>query len=202
MAVTRSSCRLSQSDNSKSPIGRSVMTYLAYPIYGGAHLAVWNAHFPSNVERILWIASALSIMVLPPLQDVLKTSAKWIWRLFLIGAGVLGTCLMLWLGKWFVKRTFKKFRSWKGIKGLLSGKGIPWSLLKCLPGAIKAAINVLRSSRDSSGWVSKLPSISQIGITCWVLARAYLLVESLVSIRSLPLGSHNAVNWVSYIPHL
>ena len=198
-AVKRSSCRLSQSNNSKSPISRSIMTYLAYPIYGGAHLAVWNTHFPSNVERILWIASALSIMVLPPLQDVLERIAKRIGELVWKGVKWLAE----WLVEWIVNRFFKKLWSWKGIKGLLSGEGMEWFFVRHLRELINGAIEAWNTYQCISHWGAKLLSIGEIGIaTCWFLARAYLLVESCASLRSLPLGSHISVNWVSYIPHL
>ena len=81
-AVTRSTGQVLQANSRTNPMNRSVMTYFAYPIYGGAHLAVWNAHFPSNFERILWLASALSIAVLPPLGDVLKQSLFCIFAVF------------------------------------------------------------------------------------------------------------------------
>ena len=76
MAVERSSCGLSQSK--KSPISESVMACLAFPLYGGVHLAAWNVHFPSNLERILWIASAISIAGLPFMTIAVEFLLTWI----------------------------------------------------------------------------------------------------------------------------
>ena len=133
-AVKRSSCRLSQSK--ESPIDQSVMAYLVFPIYGGAHLVVWNEHFPSYIERILWIASALSIGCLP-----------FFWMF-----------LSKWIKTWFP-----------------NGRADP-------------------SSRHPG-------FLYRIGLVCWGLARAYLVVESFASLRSLPVGSYKTVSWVSLIPH-
>ena len=42
--------------------------WLLSPIYGGLHLTMWKGHFPSKLERILWIASALIIVGVPFLR--------------------------------------------------------------------------------------------------------------------------------------
>ena len=40
-----------------------------------------------------------------------------------------------------------------------------------------------------------------IASLCYGFAKAYLVNESFASLRNLPLGSYNVVNWVSLIPH-
>ena len=59
----RSSSVLSHSK--LSIISRRVINCVMCSIYGGVHLTMRNGHFPSNLERILWIASAFSIVGLP-----------------------------------------------------------------------------------------------------------------------------------------
>lgn len=39
-------------------------------------------------------------------------------------------------------------------------------------------------------------------IMAYLLARAYLLVESLISLRLLPVGAYLTVNWTRYLPHI
>ena len=63
LGVGLSSCRISQPENRQ--ISQAVMLLLVTTIYGGVHLTVWKGHFPTNLERILWIVSALLIMVMP-----------------------------------------------------------------------------------------------------------------------------------------
>ena len=155
-------------------MSHSVMTYLAFPIYGGAHLAVWNGHFPSNLERILWITSALSIAVLPPLRDALKFPGNWVRKWVARKVALLGVLMSDVL----IYQTATRFDSRTSIRNVMII--INWGL-------------------SNSHRVGDI--FSQIGIVCWVLARAYLLVEAFASLRSLPLGSYSSVSWASYLPH-
>ena len=154
-AVGLSNCRLSQS--MKSPMSHTVMTDLSSFIYGGAHLAVCKGHFPSNLERVLWIAGALSIGVLPFFADI--------WGF-----------LKPWFTEWYH-----------------SIPDICLCLNPCLAcGGWRVLQNLGRRCFDI---------LVVISLVWCVLARPYLLVESFASLRSLPLGSYNAVTWVSLIPH-
>ena len=155
LAVARSSCGLSQSK--QSPISELVMTCLAFPTYGGVHLTVWKGHFPSNLERILWRASALSIMGLP----------------FLVLAGEF---LLKWI----------RHQSRKG---------------RC-----KDSESYLASLRRHQIWgwfvlYKFLATLQGIALGFWVFARIYIVVESFASLRNLPIGSYDAVSWLSLIPH-
>ena len=155
-AIKRSPCRLSQTK--QSPFSQSVMACLAFPIYGGIHLTVWKGHFPSNLERVFWIASALTIMGMPLLIDVGKLILKY-------------AVDHHWI---------ELFNARRGGDPLEEGLADV--------GRIVLYLIILYTLRG-------------IGSACWVLARIYLLVESFASLRSLPLGSYNAVPWVSLIPH-
>ena len=42
--------------------------FLLGTLYSGVHLIAWKGHFPTNLERILWITSALFVMVIPLLS--------------------------------------------------------------------------------------------------------------------------------------
>ena len=56
--------------------------WLLSSIYGGLHLPVWKGHFPSNLERILWIASALSLVGLPFFYFCVESLFCWLGRLY------------------------------------------------------------------------------------------------------------------------
>ena len=60
LAVTLSPSQISQPK--QMSIFLRAISLLPMIIYPGAHLTVWNGHFASNLERILWIASALSVV--------------------------------------------------------------------------------------------------------------------------------------------
>ena len=106
-----------------------LMTWLMTTLYGGVHLTVWKGHFPTNLERILWITSAISIMVMPFLAALL---------LFLLA--------------------------------MIENKHCEDLLL-------------------------------MLGLLLYCCVRIYLFVECFASVRSLPLGSYNAIPWASFIPH-
>jgi len=41
-----------------------------------------------------------------------------------------------------------------------------------------------------------------IGVTPWLLARLYIFVESVISIRSVEKGAYDTVQWTAFIPHI
>ena len=41
-----------------------------------------------------------------------------------------------------------------------------------------------------------------IGVTPWLLARLYIFVESVISIRSVEKGTYDTVKWTGFIPHI
>ena len=62
ISVGKSSCRLPISE--RRQVFQAVVVLLMTTVYGGIHLTVWKEHFPTNLERILWIASALYITLI------------------------------------------------------------------------------------------------------------------------------------------
>jgi hypothetical protein len=49
-------------------------------------------------------------------------------------------------------------------------------------------------------WAQRVIHIPVVGV--YVLARAYILLEGLVSLRALPLDSYVDVAWSNFFPHL
>ena len=135
-AVGLSTSGLSKSKNKRR--WELVIACLGSAIYAGVHLTVQKGHFPSNLERILWKASAFPIVGLP----------------------------FMYFAIFFWAKLHEKERI--GVRG--------W------------------------GWLI-FYWLKEILLVCWVLARAYLVVESFASLRSLPVGSYDTVSWVSLIPH-
>ena len=43
----------------------AILGLIMYGIYGGVHLSVWNGHFPTRVERVLWRISGCIIVGMP-----------------------------------------------------------------------------------------------------------------------------------------
>ena len=105
----------------------SYVSTLVLFVYSGIHLTQWNAHFPTNLERILWFAAcgwmlmALPLFVCDELRLFPSTLANWFNNL------------------WFVLCIF---------------------------------------------------------------ASIYIVVESFISLRSLPAGAYTTVRWTEFLPHV
>ena len=158
----------------QSQITKDVLACLMGPIYGGVHLAAWNGHFPSNLERILWIASSLSIMVWPPFCILTILLNKFLLRL---------------------ETDHGMEESNENLQSEAPGMGFTaqQTILVSLGRRKKWGWFVLYLLL-STLWVI-------LGIS-YALARYYLVWESFASLRNLPLGIYDAVSWVSLIPHV
>lgn len=123
--------------------------------YGGVRLLAWNFRFPSSQERLLWRIAGL----------------------YLVGAGVLGTCLFF------------------GEESLMDFIFVSDHFLT----------KVLRVDFES-------PTVASPCMICfggllapaalgYLFCRVYIVVESFLSVRHLPIGVYAAVPWANYIPH-
>ena len=169
--VPQSSCGLFESKQSR--VSKSVMAFFIGPIYGGLHLAAWKGHFPSNLERIMWIASALSIVG---------------WTPFFVLSKFLSVFLLRWVTDHFAEERNKAWNPDVDLNDLRVHKSV---------------LVYLGSRRKWGWFVVYLLLISLgiILFSCWAAARYYLVVESFASLRNLPIGIYDTVSWVTYIPH-
>ena len=192
-SVDLGSCRTSQYYN--AVLYGGILGLFISTIYGGVHLAVWNGHFPTHLERVLWRISGLIILGMP---FFLATFLSLIWR---------------------IQKHFEKGNKNGNGTGFWSKSknGTRYHLAAELPNPKQSSsywrsqysphVEFLKYLKRHSkrGWCVSYMSLIILQIIaslCYGLARAFLVFEAFASLRNLPAGSYNAVNWTSFIPHI
>jgi hypothetical protein len=146
--------------------------------YGGIHLGAIHTQFPSEIELTLWKSSCIILL------------------------GFVGLLLL-------------------GILGILALIGVFLILNTYLPAAIKSRLESWIHGldrlfgKDWLGWGSlydlalitlfTIASIVLISVVLlYVAARVFIVVESFISLRHVPIGVYRTpnTNFMSYIPHL
>lgn len=143
--------------------------------YGGIHLAAWNFQFPSRMEQIMWKVACFVIMGWPTLI---------IWNSFLIPVDSL-----LWI-------LFSKILHFSSV----ALNNTP--LKRIFPK--KNPLRRLCADRWRFDPAIGLFGNSALGIYCfaYIYSRIFLIVESFISVRHLPIGVYITIDWSDYIPHL
>lgn len=140
--------------------------------YGGLHLAAWRYKFPSDVERQLW-----------------KTASV------LTATSVLVFFLAVWVG--VLGRQGWNLMLQKRVEAV--GKSEHTRLERWL---VKSESKLRDLKERFKKWVmfGLCLSFAIAAIPC-IFGRLYLLVESFVAMRKLPLGSYDVVLWSNFLPH-
>lgn len=145
--------------------------------YGACHVAAWGTHFPSLIEAWLWRVSSIIGAVVPSYFLVLP---------------YFGGDSVLW--NIFIHHPFTGCLQW--IRNCARWR---------IPGA--------RINEESYQQFISLNHLGRIGkgidnllyrvfIGMVISGRVFLLVESFISLRSLPEGSFKTTVWEEYWPHL
>ena len=164
--------------------------------YAGIHLALWNHVFPTKAEDILWKFSACCLGI--PVA---------VWAVFLIIAAfvVIGVWVLAWIISFMERSPRKSVRDLvPGIRRFLENVKDRWNAAYTVISRFVEHYCVLECF---------LMSILYLGIGFFFLlvgaaaisygfARVYIVVESFISIRFVPLGVYQEISWSSYIPHL
>ncbi|KAI5810904.1 hypothetical protein DFH27DRAFT_530179 [Peziza echinospora] len=150
-----------------------IATILFPAIYGSFHLSPWNGHFPTYLERYLWRFSGVSIAIGVPTLVALSALVD---KLF-------GT-----------KNPFKiPLRALKWCWGLRAKDSVGKNIV---------LVPLLVAMGLAIGAAASLFEASVILLVCmYPLTRVYLLVEAFASLRSLPAGAYDTVDWVQMWPH-
>jgi hypothetical protein len=150
-------------------------------LFGGTFLCAWNFHFPTTVERIIWRCASIYFMV----YVVVGGSYTWIWHLKLFDQYETGRLPTTHTTPDNPQRQdgFKHHA-----KSFLNKMG-----------------NVLLSSTqeaNNSGLPLRL--LFPVSFLCsfYCIFRAYIFIEDVISLRSLPSSAYITVDWSQYIPHV
>lgn len=181
-------------------------------VYASIHLAGWNFHFPSRVEQILWRVSSLIL--------VGSTIAFWFLESLAMGWRYGG-------GQEFFERLFTQRGKAKsgalelGVTTAISNEtesinniATKTNTLKTRKETSQDKGNVTDMTASQQQYQHETPfeprelplvwefwSIFPIAVI-YAFARGYLLVEALLSLRSLPWTAYSTVQWTNFIPHL
>ena len=190
-AVDLGSCRTSQ--YCYGVVYGGILGLFISTIYGGVHLAVWNGHFPTYLERVLWRISSFIILGMP---FFLATFLALIWgvqKQFVKGS-TNGNRTGFW--------TRSRNGTFHPTEEIPDPKTSSYWRSQYSPHV--EFLKYLRKEKRWGWYVSYMLLIilQIIASLCYGFARAFLVVEAFASLRNLPVGSYNAVNWTLYIPHI
>lgn len=163
-------------------------------LYGGLHLALWDYSFPSNIERILWRISSITLLGIPTLG-----------------------CFSLGLRA--LRLRFASSRKDSSRKDSPRTETSKPNTPHSQPSEGENHANTTVSSDhnenpQTSPTTTRTLTFRQILLQdfivysgCLVLvfyafARVYIIVESFISLRHVPKGVYTDVGWSRYIPHL
>lgn len=132
---------------------------LATALYGGLHLLLWHAHFPSPTEKWLWRGSALIIAA--------------------SGVAAIPFVLADNYGIDVDERSADLAKRWLG------------------PVVSESSRRVLSRGGDVGYYLVMGTVLAVYGS-----ARAFLVVEALISLRALPPAAYKTPDWSQWIPHL
>ncbi|KAI9699083.1 MAG: hypothetical protein M1836_003272 [Candelina mexicana] len=152
--------------------------------YAGIHVSGWNFHFPSALERLLWRIS---------------TTVQ------------LGSMLVYWLADFFafhalpaLKRLSLQVVSSQRILRIRRHHIHCFSSTDIIEKAksIADSLRNLDRAKDPALYVPLKAVIpATLVATVYCFTRAYILVEDVIALRSLPTSAYETVRWSTFMPH-
>ncbi|KAK6826242.1 hypothetical protein RU639_005584 [Aspergillus parasiticus] len=149
----------------------------------GLHLIVWNSHFPSPTERLLWRLTSIGVAVFPILTylAIRKKGIEPYAIRYFYEARLNGGQTVNFLGRF--RRIFHD---------------------ACKQVDIKP-----NDSTPREGWPDWMPawcrsmllSIFVSSMFLYALSMLYLIIEAFISLRSLPVGAYSNLRWSNIFPH-
>ncbi|KAF8423820.1 hypothetical protein EV426DRAFT_601311 [Tirmania nivea] len=166
---------------------KALLWFCTCLIYSFAHLAAWNWHFPTHIEKVAWhwcTAFTTANLAVLSLLGLLAS---------------LYRCLRLWGHQWREqpqKKSGQDRQQGQSMVQWLRGR-VRWVL--CVLADIVCSDFLLGVYRHGV----RLTGVSiAIGVIPWLLARLYIFVEAVISIRSVQKGTYDTVKWTELIPHI
>jgi hypothetical protein len=161
------------------------MLFLGFSImglaYGGLHCLAWNALFSSDLERLFWRVSSLTIA-----STGVMIALVFIW--FVLPSFSQGFLVVVF--KWIEKLVKDVNRSFK----IHPYVGIGYRCVFIPLGVIGAILLFV------------LPLLLDLAVCAfiifYILARAYLVVECFINVAHLPGGAYQRPQWSQYVPQI
>ena len=165
-------------------------------VYGGLHCLAWDAPFPSDIEKLLWRISSVTITSTGILIGMVLSWEVFgpIWRDFYHIAGTIYNSLenlrdwgpMKWLTDRALDRAYDNLPDpWRDIFVFFIN-----AVFTYLPGFL---LLLLKLAFDLSVIVV---------MVLYIVARVYLVVECFINLAHLPPSAYQLPQWSQYVPHI
>ena len=161
--------------------GSLVLLFLLGMVYGALHLSLWNYKFATNVEKVSWRLSCVTITAYPAFFNF---------------------TFLMYVPMRLTPRVRIGYRERRYISHLREENAKSKSILKKYSFSI--CWEYMRTGLDCGATMLLFLFMILVAIVglVFVFARIFLVVESFISLRHVPMGVYLNVGWVKYIPHL
>ena len=149
--------------------------------YSSLFITAWNLSFPTEIEHILWHVASIITLV----YGVVGLMVAWYCHCILLPSWKAPKLPFVDRGK--RTSTSHNKRNWYGIRtNKFTAK--------------------LRNNSPDGDPALEVPLRMLIPATilcfCYSVSRAYILIEDIIGLRSLPSSAFETVDWSQYLPHL
>jgi hypothetical protein len=149
--------------------------------FSATFICAWNFHFPTQVERIIWRSASVYNLIF----GTFGGAYTWVWHHALL----------------------KRYNKASALPDLEARDAAERKQeLQKRTGLIEGWVSSLRNASPDKDPNLAVPIRLIVPVTffCifYCLFRGYILVEDLISLRSLPGSAFATVDWSKYVPHL
>ena len=173
--------------------------------YGGIHLALWTYAFPTTAESLLWKISAVELLAMP---------------VAIVIACVVATIITL------INDSREAHKHEKEERKKAATKEVSQRLQVTKADQTTQQLPVPKERNRKLGhryptiwfWLTLVPTLVPIipiavfalaltlgilgGLLLYLPARIFIIIESFISLRHVPVGVYTNLSWAQYIPHL
>lgn len=161
------------------------LLFLLGILYGGVHLSLWNYDFATSAEMILWRISGIALVVIPSILVIILSAAG-------LGSAVHAS---------WKTRSERRPRLRESKRRAFYREARAHFHLNNFCSVIETGIGAL-IFLVTAALLLALSVAAICGGLLFIFARAFIVVESFISLRHVPLGVYVNVGWAKYIPHL
>ncbi|KAI4268094.1 MAG: hypothetical protein LQ337_008046 [Flavoplaca oasis] len=175
----------------------SAVTMLPRLLYGALHLALWNYIFPSQAERLLWRISGIVLIAIPVIVAVALVMRMGYQRHHLSKRGLQQS------GSHEQETITSKAAERRNPHAQLRGEELNGNVAMMTDTA-----GIEKGDMDNGIPISQILLVDlalvviTLTATVYIFSRIYIIVESFISLRHVPIGVYAEVGWSKYIPHL
>ena len=173
-----------------------VVISLISGIYAAIHLALWNHDFPTHAELLLWRVCAITLAAPAIILVVMVSCAVSAWNIsiafkfaqslnkYKAFAAIYAEMRSRWVKiEEFWTKAYKESGSHVGYWCVT----FLWIAFLFVPLWIVGCVLIVASP---------------FGLILYGFARIYIVAESFLSLRHVPIGVYQDVSWAQYVPHL